>query len=151
MADREISMEWDKRFLEVAKLVAEWSKDPSTKVGAVLVNDDRRIVGTGYNGFPKGILDTHDRLSNREVKLEMVVHAEINAVLNSVAKTKDTILYCTFFPCPKCASMLIQAGIKRVVTLPSPSDDRYKDQRKISEEMFNEVGIQINNNYRGTI
>ena len=92
---------WDNRFINVANMVATWSKDPGTKVGAVLVSE-RRIIATGYNGFPQGIEDYPSRYDDRETKLALTVHAEVNAILNAAkngAKTENTTLYVTFPPC----------------------------------------------------
>ena len=108
---------WDERFVRIAHEVATWSKDPGTKVGAVLVND-KRILATGYNGFPSGIGDTLDRYTDREVKLAYTVHAEVNALLNAAkngARTEGSTLYTTFHPCVNCAASVIQGGIARVV------------------------------------
>lgn len=132
---------WDQRFIEAAALVALWSKDPSTKVGAIITDHKHRILGTGYNGFPRGIKDLAPRYYDREKKYQMVVHAEINAILNAARSVDNATLYCTFFPCPRCAAVIIQAGIRRIVTVPNASDDRYKEQRQLSEEMFREAGV----------
>ena len=108
---------WDDRFLRIAEEVATWSKDPGTRVGAVLVLD-RRIIATGYNGFPQGISDTFERYDDRETKLRLTVHAEVNAILNAAksgAKTKGSTLYVTFPPCVHCSSSVIQSGVERVV------------------------------------
>lgn len=134
---------WDERFVVLAEHIAQWSKDPSTKVGAVLVDDQRRVVGHGYNGFPRGVADTPERYADREIKYKMVVHAEANAILNAAVATKGCTLYSTFFPCPGCASLLIQSGIVRVISRRSPSDDRWAEQQKISETMFAEAGIRF--------
>ena len=83
---------WDCRLIELAKTISTWSKDPSTKVGAVIVDSNRRILSTGYNGFPKGIKDD-ERLENRDEKLEMIVHAEINAILFAERNVNNSILY----------------------------------------------------------
>ena len=108
---------WDERFLRIAYEVATWSKDPGTRVGSVLVQE-RRIIATGYNGFPAGISDTLERYSNRDTKLAFTVHAEVNAILNAAkngAETGMSTLYVTFPPCVRCATSIIQAGITRLV------------------------------------
>ena len=108
---------WDDRFMRIADEVASWSKDPGTKVGAVLVRD-RRILATGFNGFAQGIADTDERYLDRPTKLALTVHAEINALLSAGkngAQTKGSTLYVTFPPCVNCCSAVIQAGVKRVV------------------------------------
>jgi dCMP deaminase len=132
---------WDERFLNLAMHVSLWSRDPSTKVGTVIVDPLRRVIGFGYNGFPRGVHDSDNRYNTRELKYEMVVHAEINAVLNAVKDVRGCTLYSTFFPCPRCAAVLIQAGIGRVVSWSSPSDGRYADMRRIAEQMFREAGV----------
>lgn len=136
--------EWDLRFLSMAQLVARWSKDPSTQVGAVIVRPDKTIASIGYNGFPRGVEDTHERYADKVVKHEMVVHAEANAIHNSREPVVGYTIYSTFFPCPHCAAHIIQAGIKRVVSIPNASDIRYIGRRKISEQMFNEAGVIFN-------
>lgn len=108
---------WDERFVRIAHEVATWSKDPGTNVGAVLVMD-KRILATGYNGFPSGIEDNLERYLDREVKLAYTVHAEVNALLNAArngARTEGSTLYTTFHPCVNCAASVIQGGISRVV------------------------------------
>lgn len=108
---------WDERFLRIAYEVSTWSKDPGTRVGSVLVQD-RRIIATGYNGFPQGISDNLERYSNRDTKLAFTVHAEVNAILNAAksgAETRMSTLYVTFPPCVRCATSIIQAGITRLV------------------------------------
>lgn len=107
---------WHVRFLRLAEEVASWSKDPSTKVGCVLVRD-RRIVSTGFNGFPKNLSDSFDRLIDREQKYEMTVHAEVNAVTTAAlhgVSTENCTAYVTFSPCSRCAAVLINAGITAV-------------------------------------
>lgn len=136
---------WDKRFLELAELVAQWSKDQSTKVGAVITDNKRRIISLGYNGLPRNVIDHPFRLANgnRELKYEMTVHAEANAILSARTNLEFTTLYATFFPCPHCASLIIQAGITRIVALPNPGDERYRQRRLISEQMFTEAGVDF--------
>ena len=132
---------WDMRFLELAQLVASWSKDPSTKVGAVLVRPDRTIVSTGYNGFPRGCNDCKATYANREQKYARVVHAELNAILMAGGDTKDNILYCTLFPCCECAKAVVQTGISTVVVPSLDKLDRYYDSMCVTEEMFQQSGI----------
>ena len=91
---------WDLRFLEMSQLVASWSKDPSTKVGAVIIDDDRRVISLGYNGFPKGVADDK-RLDDREEKYKIVVHAERNALLFANINVKNCSIFTyPFMPCP---------------------------------------------------
>jgi len=109
-----ISDHWSERFLLLAKHVAQWSKDPSTRVGAVIVDDLRHVVSVGYNGFPRGIKDDH-RLTVREEKYPLVVHAEANAILNATVPVRGCHLYLwPFPPCSECAKLIIQSGILMV-------------------------------------
>ena len=146
-----IPSKWDIRFLELAKHVAQWSKDPSTKVGAVLISSEGREF-VGYNGFPKGVLDSEERLNNREVKYKLVVHAEVNAILKAGDKARGGTLY--VWPsfslppiCNECCKVAIQAGVKEIVGyLPNENDERvqrWKASISISEEMCNEAGISF--------
>ena len=110
---------WDEYFMGVAILSSMRSKDPSTKVGACIVNQDKKIVGIGYNGFPMGCSDDEfpwDREGDfLDCKYPYVVHAEPNAILNSTVSLKDATIYVTLFPCNECAKLIIQSGIKEIV------------------------------------
>lgn len=137
---------WDRRFMEMADLVSTWSKDPGTKVGCVIVSG-RKIVATGYNGLPEGIADLSDRLDNRDWKLSVTVHAEVNAIINAGkhgAKTEGCTIYTTFPPCSSCSAAIIQAGIVRVVC-PSylKSPDRWRDNFFLGWSLLREAGISI--------
>lgn len=110
---RRAPLSWDAWYLEIAKTVSTKSKDPSTKVGAVIVRDHRPL-GFGYNGFPRGIADEEERWERPE-KYEHVVHAELNAILNVQGSCEGATLYTTHFPCGECAKAIIQSGILRVV------------------------------------
>lgn len=138
--------EWHKRLLELAQVVSRWSKDPSTKVGAVITDNDKRIISLGYNGFPKGVEDTQERLSNREQKYKYTVHAEMNAMLFAQRELTDAYLYTyPFAPCADCAGPIIQSGINPVVSLiPSPEfEERWGKSFEIAEMMFNESGKSL--------
>tara|TARA_B100002019_G_scaffold293174_1_gene319145 strand:+ start:1657 stop:2118 length:462 start_codon:yes stop_codon:yes gene_type:complete len=133
---------WDENFLELAKTVSTFSKDPSTKVGAVIVDDDHRVVSIGFNGFPKGIRDDH-RLENREMKYKLIVHAETNALLFANGSVEGCTLYTwPFMPCCRCASSIIQAGIRRVVSLEN-KEERWLDSFRLSHDMFTEARIPL--------
>ena len=116
---------WDEYFMGVAILSSKRSKDPSTKVGACIVNEDKKIVGIGYNGFPHGCSDDEfpwDREGDYlDCKYPYVVHAEPNAILNSTVSLKNATIYVTLFPCNECAKLIIQSGIKEIVYM----DDKY--------------------------
>jgi dCMP deaminase len=133
---------WNKRYLDMAKVVASWSKDPSTQCGAVIVNADNEIVSVGFNGFPKGVADTEPRLNNRELKYAITLHAERNAILFAKQSLKDCTLYT--FPmqcCSECAAMAIQSGIKRHVSL-SYQPDRWQKSFELANEMFEEAQVK---------
>ena len=144
-----MSNKWDNRFMKLAREISTWSKDPSSKIGAVIVNDDRRILATGYNGFPLGVADTEERLNNRDTKYKLIVHGEQNALLNALrsgTSVKDGIIYVWKLPvCSDCTKSVIQAGIKRVVIIdPSNASEKWKDQwYDISLPMYNEASVEV--------
>ena len=113
------SFKWDERYLQLAKEVSTWSKDPSTKVGAIAVGDKGQVLSQGYNGFPRGIKD-NDRLSDKEMKYRYVVHAEMNCIYNATfhgTSLNGATLYVYGLPmCNECAKAIIQVGITRVVS-----------------------------------
>ncbi len=137
---------WDVRFLRIAEEVRFWSKDPGTKVGCVLVND-RRILSTGYNGFPATISDDLERYIDREYKLSVTVHAEKNAILNAAkngTKVEGSTLYVTFPPCSQCASAIIQAGVAKVVCPnPNSAPERWRSNFIAANNLFYEAGVQV--------
>jgi dCMP deaminase len=106
---------WDWRFLELAALIATWSKDLGTQVGAVIVDRNNRIIATGYNGFPAGVNDAKHLLEDRETKLLRTIHAEENALLFARGSVEGCTLFLTHQPCANCMAKVIQAGIRRVV------------------------------------
>ncbi len=127
---------WDGFFLDIALRCAAMSKDPNTRVGAVLVGKGHHILGTGFNGLPRGIQDRPERLNDRETKNRLVVHAEMNAILAAarngistdgcllfLAATDDTGAVWGGAPCTRCTVELIQAGIKNVVSYPHKGGD----------------------------
>lgn len=136
----------DRRNLEIAKQVSTYSKDPSTKVGAVIVDSLNRIVSTGYNGFPRGIADTPERLNNREEKLRLIIHAEHNAILHSPLRdlTGCTLYTYPFLPCAKCALIIIQSGIKQVVTIIPTAEQQFRWSSSFDETMdlFHEAKVE---------
>ena len=137
---------WDKRYVELARLVASWSKDPSTQVGAVLVRPDNSVASIGYNGFPRGIEDSEERLNDRETKYSYIVHAEMNAVLNAHDSVRgDTLFLWPLLCCDRCAPHMIQAGIRRVVapTCPPEKAARWEPILEKSRERFAEAGVEI--------
>jgi dCMP deaminase len=139
------SAKWDDRFIKLAQFVGAWSKDPSTKVGSVIVRPDNTVAAMGYNGFPRGVLDHDSRYADKATKYEMVVHAEINALLNSRESLEGCTLYVTPLPpCAQCAAAIIQRGIKRVVVAPKRDlPPIWAEKFAISKTMFSESGIAV--------
>lgn len=133
---------WDKRFLDLADHVGDWSKDPRTKVGAVIVDQKKRVVSLGYNGFPRGVSDRVERYMDRETKHLFVSHAERNALDNASTQLDGCTMYAALKPCSECAKAIIQRGIKRVVTRrPDREDTGFNWD--ITDIMFREARIQI--------
>lgn len=131
---------WDIRFLDMAKFVAAWSKDPSTKAGAVITTG-KRIISVGFNGLAQAVEDTEQRLSLRNIKYEMIIHAEINALLFAQRSVAGCTLYTwPIPPCSRCAAVVIQAGIKRVLS-PHPSE-HWNASCAMGLDMFTEAGVE---------
>lgn len=134
---------WENRFLSLAKEVAGWSKDPSTKVGAVLVRPDRTIASVGYNGFPRKMHDHDFWLQNREEKYPRMVHAEINCVDNCHdATVSGYSLYSTFMPCDRCFVQLVNNGIHDFY-FPKPTEDElvrwgkfFENTKRFADDMM---------------
>lgn len=138
-------LKWHKRFLELAIVIANWSKDPSSKVGAVIVDKNRRIVSTGYNGFPIGVKDLTERLDVKEIKYKMVLHAEENAIMFARRDLSDCTLYVSKIPpCSHCAGLIIQSGIKQVYVQKCEISDRWKESIEYSKIMFKEASVTLN-------
>ena len=141
-----LSNKWDTRFLNLAEHISTWSKDPSKKIGAVAVGDQRQILAQGYNGFPRGISDADERYDNREEKYKLVVHAEMNVIYNASyngVSLNGSTLYVHGLPvCSDCAKGVIQVGIKRVVMPSQDIPDHWKQSWQKTREMFNEAGIK---------
>jgi dCMP deaminase len=128
---------WDKRFLELSKLVASWSKDPSTQTGAVIVRPDRTILAVGYNGFPKGMEDYPELYANRDVKYSRIVHCEMNAVLNAKQSVQGCTLYTwPFASCDRCAVHMIQAGITTFVFPKLPKELEARWQASVDKTLL---------------
>jgi len=128
---------WNTYFMEIAKISAKRSKDPNTQVGACIVGEDNKILGMGYNGFPRGCPD--DKFPwTRPDKYLYVVHAEVNAILNS-SKVTGARLYSTLMPCNECAKIIIQAGIREVIYLENRNDSQEYDAAR---RMFDSAGVK---------
>lgn len=137
---------WDRRFLALAKHVSAWSKDVSTKVGAVIADPNRKVIGLGYNGFAAGVNDSDERLQDRETRLRLTIHAEKNAIFNA----RSDVSRCTLYvhpmpPCSQCAAAIVQTGIRRVVAT-MPTDDqraRWGDVWDLADVMYYEAGVHL--------
>ena len=130
--------DWNKRFLKLAKHISEWSKDPSTQVGCVVVGPDREVRSTGFNGLPRGIEDNDERLNDREIKYPLICHAEENAIMHAARigiSLKDCIAYVTWPPCTRCARSLIQAGISTII---------YPENTEIPERWMADFNLSLN-------
>lgn len=140
-----VGISWDKRFLELAQHIAQWSKDPSTKVGAVIVDKERRVVSLGYNGFPRCVNDTYERLNNKSVKLQLVKHAEENAIFNAIQRPTNCTIYVTHHPCASCAGSIVQSGITRVAFPSSCMDngfgERWAESLSLAQQIFSEAKV----------
>lgn len=136
---------WDEYFMGLAHLSAKRSKDPSTQVGAVIVSTEHRVVGIGYNGFPNGCSDDEFPWGREgdfgQTKYPFVVHAELNAILNSTQNLKGCSIYVSLFPCNECAKAIIQSGITRIVY----ESDKYAetDGVKASKRMLAAAGVEL--------
>lgn len=134
---------WDQRYLQLAEHVSLWSKDPSTKTGAVIVTPHNEVVSVGFNGFPRGVADTAERLNNRDIKYRMIVHCERNAMLFAARPLHGCTLYTVpFMSCADCAAMVVQAGIKRCVA-PWSDNPRWIESFKLTEALFREGGVAL--------
>ena len=139
---------WDHFFLELAKFYSMRSRDPSTKVGAVIVRRDNTVASLGYNGFSRHMSDDVSLYCDRTKKYARVIHAEMNAILTAREPLEGYTLYTwPFMPCERCAVHVIQSGIIRVVA-PEPSDfdkaERWSDNFKSAMAFFNEAGVEVN-------
>lgn len=130
---------WDDFYIGMAEYVSRMSKDPSTKTGAVIVDPRRRVVSVGFNGLPRGVEGTDERLQNRDLKYQLIVHCELFAERSLVGCTLYTW---PFMSCSVCAAMVIQSGITRCVA-PYSDNPRWADSFRLTTEMFNEAGVAL--------
>ena len=152
MSDR-----WHDHFLTLAVEHARMSKDPNTRVGSVIVGPDREVVSTGFNGFPRGIIDTPERLNDRDEKLRLIIHAELNAIINA-ARVGVSVKGCTLYlaatdnsgmvwggpPCTRCTVHVIQAGIKSIVSRPIKAvPSRWHEDLAAARKLLEEAGVAL--------
>lgn len=139
---------WTRRYMDMAKEISTWSKDPSKKVGAVAVGAKGQILSQGYNGFPRGVKDTDDRYNVREVKYKYVVHAEMNCIYNAChtgASLDGAVLYVYGLPaCSECAKGIIQVGISKVIMeYPKDLPKQWEESLVLTKEMLREAGVMF--------
>lgn len=135
---------WKNRFIDVAVQASTWSRDPSTKVGAILVDPlSNTIEATGFNGFPRGVEDSDERYNDRPTKYAMVVHAELNAVIQAGKEARGAWMFCTLFPCSECAKAIIQSGVERILVPHNVKPRRWRESQDIATIMFEEAGIAV--------
>jgi dCMP deaminase len=140
-----MNKEWDVYFMDMARLVASKSKDPSTQVGCVIIGLDKEVRSTGFNGIPRNVADSPYRMQRPE-KYEWFCHAEENAIAHAALagiSLKGGTAYSTLHPCNVCTRMLIQAGVDRVVSPLGEIPERWKPQFTIAKAMMTEAGVQF--------
>jgi len=137
-------MSWDNKFKGLAEHVAQWSKDRSTKVGAIIVNGRNAVVSIGYNGFPRGVNDDIEDRHDRPAKYKWTEHAERNAIYNAGQSLIGCSMYLNWFPCVDCARAISQSGIIEIICEePDLNDPTWGDDFKITIEMMVESGVSI--------
>jgi len=136
---------WDLKGLSAALFFSSWSKDPGTRVGAVVLDKHHRLVGMGYNGLPMGITDTHQRLHQRDIKLQLTLHAEQNALgAGAIGDIRGSTLYVwPFQPCSRCAAEIIQKGISRVICPRHLEDTKWQESFTLAREILAEAGVDL--------
>lgn len=137
---------WDLRFLKMAAEISTWSKDPSTKVGAVIVDQERHVVSTGYNGFPKGVKDSLALYEDRKEKYPRIIHGDMNALLRARCDLRGhTMFLWPMMPCQACAIHIIQVGITRVVapTFTVERAARWEELSSVTVKLFREAGVEL--------
>lgn len=136
---------WTVRFIEMACLVASWSKDPSTQVGCVITNSANQVLSVGYNGFAREVSDGRNLYEDRKTKYARVIHAELNAILNANCDLKDSFAFVTHHPCSHCAAVLIQSGVQHVITFVPEGGiaERFKDSFEEAKIMFGEADVWL--------
>ena len=143
-----IPRNWDITFVQLACEIAKWSKDPNHKVGCIAVDSDRNILATGYNGFPRRVRDSAERLNDKETKRSLIVHAEANCVA-AAARNGHSLLgaaiYATRPTCSQCAGLLIQAGVVEIFYIPLPKDyeSSWAKSIDLAVMMLTEAGVKM--------
>ncbi len=144
-----IKSHWHQRYLDLAKYISQWSKDPSKQIGAVVIGSAGQVLTQGYNGFPRGIEDRESDYTDREIKYTKVVHAEMNAIYNASrtgVSLEGSTMYVYGLPvCNECAKGIIQVGIKHIVMKKTydNSESRWKDSCTLAEQLLTEADVTI--------
>ena len=140
-----INGKWNKRYMKLASDVAQWSKDPSSQIGAVAISSRGQVLSTGYNGFPRNIEDTEERLNDRTIKYSLIVHAEMNMIFNAtyngVSLDNSTVFVAGLPCCSQCALGIIQVGVKHVVMNGDPDNARWSESAHLALDLFDEAGV----------
>lgn len=135
------------KFWPIVEAVASMSKDPSTKVGAIALDENLNIIATGFNGFPRGVNDDPSRYADRETKLRLVSHAEQNLIAQAAYGGRSlrgaTLLVSSLYPCSNCAKSIIQSGVSRVISPPPDTSERWREESQWAKIMFNESHVEI--------
>lgn len=135
------------KYMRIADATASFSKDPSTQVGAVAVNDDGVVLSVGYNGFPRGVDDDPARYNDREIKYKLIAHAEQNLVAQAAyaghSLKGSTVILSGLYPCSSCAKSLIQAGVKTIITPRPEENERWAEDAKWSKILFDESSVEV--------
>ena len=152
--------DWTSYFFDGIPWIASKSKDPNTKVGCIITNQDHSIVATGYNGFPRGVYDDTERYEDRDIKLQLVVHAELNAIAYAAkhgVPLDNTTLYIDWVPCQNCMKAIIQAGITKIyINGDSPQFNnkelfqRWRSSIAWSLQMANEADLTLIVRFNGS-
>lgn len=150
----QFSDRWNRHFLALALKHAELSKDPDKKVGAIIVGSEKEIVSLGFNGLPRGLLDSKQRLNDKDLKRQLVVHAELNAVLAVARMGGSALLGKTMYiatlddggvwggpPCTRCSVEVIQAGIKNIVSYPAKPGSSWTEDLTFATQLLREAGV----------
>jgi len=144
-----MSLKHAARYMSLAREISTWSKDPRKKIGSVVIGHKGQVLAQGFNGFPRGIDDSTERYSDRDVKRQYVIHAEMNCIYNAsfngVSLEGSTIYVYGLPPCSECAKAIIQAGISEVyyTTNDDPDSARWYESFELSKSMFTEVGVKF--------
>jgi len=141
-----MSSKWDLRYLDLAKNISSWSKDPSRQIGAVAIGSKGQVLAQGFNGFPRGIEDTPERYQDRETKYKYVVHAEMNCIYNasySGVSLDGSSMYVWGLPvCSECAKGIVQVGVKRVIMPLQDTPESWMDSWNLTKAFFDEAGVE---------